>query len=1124
MSLDSLLKLGDLSKNLSKIKSQIQEGSRRVFLSGLAGSGKSFLLAYLYQDLRLPILLITLHPEESAKIYDDLCTFLGKDSVSYFPEREVLPYEFRTPHTEVIGERLLALYDLVFKKNVVVVATIRSVMEKTIPPDLFKDNCINLKVGQDYDVEELVHKLVVLGFNRLPQVEEVGSFSLRGGILDVFPYSMEDPIRMEFFGETLDSLREFSVITQRTIERINQAVILPKREFLIADEQLEEYLSKLESSLADKLREKISFYQEVPGLEWLAGLFGLPRASLLDYLPDSCIIFLDELSSLQEEIEYLKEQTQKLYEEARKKEEVAPSPAVIWESPEDLRQKVDRFRILENVSLREKGKKTVDLLMSGQEAFHSRVSLLKRRIKEYTGQGFSVHIFCDNESQKNRLLELLDQDSLDIKTEIGFLGSGFTFPELKLVVLSDHEIFSRQIRATRKPRFKEGLALSSYSALSDGDFVVHIDFGIGRYAGLKNITVDGRKRDCLLILYQGDDKLYVPIEEFNRVHKFIGKEGEPPISRLGGTSWERLKRKTKKAIQEMAKELIELYAERKAKPGFAFSVDDLWMAELESSFPYEETSDQIKAIKDIRSDMEKPIPLDRLVCGDVGYGKTEVGIRAAFKCVMDGKQVAVLVPTTILAQQHLLTFTGRLKDLPVRVEMLSRFKSRKEQKKIVEDLKKGRVDVVIGTHRLLQKDIQFNDLGLVIIDEEQRFGVAHKEKLKKLKRLVDVLTLTATPIPRTMQLSLYGAKDLSVINTPPKERLPIHTEISKFDPELITDAVLKETARGGQVYFVHNRVQSIESMRRFLSELLPEIRIGVAHGQMNERSLEKVMISFLDGKYDLLLATSIIESGLDIPRVNTLIVNRADRFGLADLYQLRGRVGRSNQKAYAYLLVPPLRLLTPEAKKRLKAIQQFTELGSGFYLALRDLEIRGAGNLLGPQQHGFIQEVGFDLYCRLLEEAVKELKGEEIVKRPEVKLSLDLDLYIPEEYIPSPQQRVEIYQRIADAKNSGDLGRIEEELKDRFGEVHPQVMDILTLAEAKLIGENKGITRISMRKGLLEIEFHPEKGMKKEYVEKISRELNYPLAFPSDRRFKIKLSQGKEENQASFVKKVLQKL
>jgi transcription-repair coupling factor (superfamily II helicase) len=456
--------------------------------------------------------------------------------------------------------------------------------------------------------------------------------------------------------------------------------------------------------------------------------------------------------------------------------------------------------------------------------------------------------------------------------------------------------------------------------------------------------------------------------------------------------------------------------------------------------------------------------------------------------------------------------------------MLSRFKGRKEQKAIIEDLEKGLVDIVIGTHRLLQKDIQFKDLGLVIVDEEQRFGVAHKEKLKRLRILVDVLTLTATPIPRTMQLSLYGARDLSIINTPPKERVPIHTEISKFDPELIIEAILRELAREGQVYFVHNRVQSIESMRRLLSDLLPEIRIGVAHGQMNEKTLEKVMLSFLEREYDLLLATSIIESGLDIPNVNTLIINRADRFGLADLYQLRGRVGRSNQKAYAYLLVPPLRTLTPEAKKRLKAIQQFTELGSGFYLALRDLEIRGAGNLLGHQQHGFIQEVGFDLYCQLLDEAVKELKGEKIVKRPEVKLSFDLNLYIPKEYIPFPQQRVEIYQKIADAKNSEALQEIQDELTDRFGKINPQVMDILTLAQARLIAEKKGIIRISLKKNVLVIGFNPEKKMGRKDIEKISAKLNHPVEFSSDKGLKITLKQWKEKNQADFIKKVLQKV
>ena len=1122
MALSSLLKLVDSSPSFKKIKNQIQKGSKRVYLSGLAGSGKAFLLAYLYSSLRSPLLVITSSLEEATKTYDDLCTFLGKDSVSFFPEWEVLPYEFLTPHSEIIGARLLTLYDLIFKKDVVVVATVRSILEKTTPPEVFKNNCINLKLGEDYDLDSLVQKLVDLGFDRLPQVEEVGSFSLRGGILDVFPYSVENPIRMEFFGETLNSLREFSVVSQRTIKKIEHSVILPKREFLITDEQVEENLSRLESTQADKLREKISFFQEIPGLEWLAGLFDLPRASLLDYITQNSIIFLDELT-LEQEIEYIKEETKKLHQEAERREEVAPSPVTLLENSEALSKKINYYQILENIPLREKGKEIINLHMSEQEVFHSRASLLKGRIKEYEEQGFSVYILCDSQSQRRRFTELIDLDLPGLKTEIGFLNSGFTFPELKLVILSDHQIFSRYFRPRRK-RFKEGMALSSYSALSQGDFVVHVDFGIGKYDGLKSITVDGRKRDCLLILYQGSDRLFVPIEEFNRVHKFVGKEGNPHISRLGGASWERLKKKTKKAIQDMARELIELYAERKAKPGFAFSQDGLWMAELESSFAYEETPDQLLAIKNLKSDMEKPTPMDRLVCGDVGYGKTEVGIRAAFKCVMDGKQVAILVPTTILAQQHLMTFTERLKDFPIKVEMLSRFKSRKEQKKIVEDLKKGKVDIVIGTHRLLQKDIEFKDLGLAIIDEEQRFGVAHKEKLKKLKKSVDVLTLTATPIPRTMQLSLYGARDLSIINTPPKERLPIHTDISKFDSELIAEAVLKEIDRGGQVYFVHNRVQSIESIRRFLSDLLPQIKIGVAHGQMKEKSLERVMLSFLQGEYDLLLATSIIESGLDIPRVNTLIINRADRFGLADLYQLRGRVGRSDQKAYAYLLVPPLRILNPDAKKRLKAIHQFTELGSGFYLALRDLEIRGAGNLLGPQQHGFIQEVGFDLYCRLLDEAVKELKGEKIVKRPEVKLSFDLDLFIPEGYVSSPQQRVEIYQKIADAKTREDLKEIEYELSDRFGKLHPQVLDILTLAEAKLIAESKEVKRITLKGGVLGIDFDPEKEINKKEIEKIRKKLNYPLEFSVKRGLRITVRQDKELNQAGFVKKVLQNI
>ena len=1125
MALLRILKLADSSASFSRIRDGLNQGEKVINISGLAGSGKALLLAHLKKNLDLPFLVITAKPEEALKMYDDLVPFLGQKTTRLFPAWEILPYEMKIPDSEVVGKRLETLYDLATSKNIIAISTVRSCLEKTILPEDLKKKTIRLKVGENADIELLSQQLSGLGFRRFPQVEEVGSYSIRGGIVDVFPYSYPDPIRIEFFGDQIESVRKFAISDQRSIQKIDSALILPSREVLISDAKLEECLSKLRPKQAQSLSEKIRFYDEVPGLEWLASLFELPQAKILNYLPFDCVIFLDEPSLIQNESEQIQTETEHLFWEAEKREEAVPEPEVLFDHVEAFLNQVHQFQVIENLSLGE-ARKSINLGMMEPESFGGSLDLLRSAIRNHKTQSQKVYIFCDNLGQRDRLSELLDHDAEGVNLEVGLLNSGFSFPEIDLVALTDHQIFSRYFRRRRKRRFNEGVALSSYSALSVGDFVVHIDFGIGKYAGLESLLVDQRKRECLKLLYQGEDKLYVPIEEFNRVHKFVGKEGSPTLSRLGGTSWEKLKRRTKKAIQDMAQELIELYAVRKAKPGFAFSSDSTWQKELEASFIYEETPDQLSAIDAIKQDMEKEIPADRLICGDVGYGKTEVAIRAAFKCVMDGKQVAVLVPTTILAFQHFVTFGERLREYPVQVEMLSRFKSRKEQKEIVRDLKEGKVDVVIGTHRLLSNDMEFKDLGLVIIDEEQRFGVAHKEKLKKLRRLVDVLTLTATPIPRTFQLSLFGARDMSIINTPPKDRLPIHTEIVRFDKELIADAILREVDRGGQVYFVHNRVQTIEAMYRFLKTLVPQVRIAIAHGQMDERLLEKVMLDFLDHRYDCLLVTSIIESGIDIPTVNTIIINRADKFGLAQLYQLRGRVGRSGTKAYAYLLIPKVKLLNPTARKRLKALEQFTQLGSGFHLALRDLEIRGAGNLLGLQQHGFIEEVGFDLYCRLLDEAVRELKGEKIQKQPEVKMEFDLDLYIPQLYIPDSQQRVEIYRKLSEAKSVEEVKQIETELLDRFGKPKKEVKDLLEFTCAKITASSKGISRLSLKKEILMIEFAPDKKMGRNQIEDLSRKIRLPLEFKVDQSVKlyVKLKAVPFEKKANFVKNLLLKL
>ena len=1124
MAISEILKRADSSESFQKAKNLLASEEKKVSVTGLSGSGKSLFLAYLKKELSSPLVVIASNPEESWKIYEDLISFLGEEEVRLFPSWEILPYEFKIPHSEVIGRRLETLYDLVLRQNPIVVTTIRACLEKTILPADLKKKSITLKIGQGAEIERLSRQLHDLGFKRYPQVEEIGTFSIRGGIIDVFPYSSSDPIRIEFFGDQIESLRTFAVMDQRSLQKIDSALILPKREFMISDEEIEERLSKLRKDQADRLREKINFHEEVPGLEWLATLFSLPQAQIWDFLSSGSVIFLDEPSILEGELDHIYQETEKLFTEAEVRGESVPEPQKLWDKPESFFEKIDRFKTITHLSLGEK-KDAVNLRMKEPEVFGGNVDLLKSSIKTYQTEGEKVFIFCDNLGQRDRLIELLDPNAERITWEVKNLSGGFSFPEINLVVLTDHQIFSRYFWRRRKRRFNEGMALSSYSALQVGDFVVHIDHGIGRYAGLETLEVDERKRECLKLVYQGDDKLFVPIEEFNRVQRFVGKEGAPALSKLGGTAWENLKKRTRKAIQDMAQELISLYAERKAKPGFAFSPDTVWQKELEESFIYEETPDQLIAIDAVKKDMEQNTPADRLICGDVGYGKTEVAIRAAFKTVMEGKQVAVMVPTTILAFQHFFTFSERLKSFPVNVEMLSRFKSPPERKEVIRGMKEGKIDIVIGTHRLIQRDVHFKDLGLLVIDEEQRFGVAQKEKIKRLRRLVDVITLTATPIPRTLQLSLFGARDMSVINTPPKDRLPIHTEIVEFDKKLIADAILREVDRGGQVYFVHNRVQTIEAMYEFLKDLTPQIRIAVAHGQMDEIMLEKVMLDFLDHQYDVLLVTSIIESGIDIPSVNTIIINRADRFGLAQLYQLRGRVGRSNVRAYAYLLIPKVKLLSSTARKRLKALEQFTQLGSGFHLALRDLEIRGAGNLLGPQQHGFIEEVGFDLYCRLLDEAVKELKGEKVERLPEVKMEFDLDIYIPESYVSDSQQRVEIYKKLSEAKSSEEVAGVEAEIVDRFGNPPKEAEDLLNFTCAKIKASRLGISRLVLKKDTLILEFSAEKKIGKKEIENMREKISLPLEFAVDGAFRVFVGLNRtDEKKSLFVKNLLQRL
>ncbi|MFC1682934.1 transcription-repair coupling factor [Candidatus Zixiibacteriota bacterium] len=1118
MPLKEIQQIADRAPSFERILQAYRQGQRRLEVTGLGGSSKALLVSFLHRQLQVPVLTVTARPNEAEELLDDLTAVLGE--AYFFQAWDALPYEPSPPSTEVLASRIETVAALSQGNKPALVTTIRALMQPTIAPNLLRESTILLKTGSAELRETLLGRLVALGFERLPLVEDVGQFSVRGGIMDIFPHGCENPYRVEFFGDEIESIRQFDVFSQRSIGQRDQARILPRSELLVSAEDLER-ISKTAPG-----RESLALMGEDPsfhGLQWVSSLFPELTANLLKHLPPETLVVLDSPDEIWGEAEKLVEEAEREFDRQEADEKIVP-PGELYETANDIEDQLERFQLIVHRPL---GGAEIDAGILEQEPLGGELKRLREKLAEFARDGYKSFILCDNTGQAQRLEELLEEPPPGLQIKVGALHGGFVFPEARLAVFTDHQIFNRYRRRHRFSKFRGGATISSYSALSPGDFVVHIDYGIGKYHGLEKVTVDQRHIDCLVVLYRDDDRLYVPIDQLKRVQKYIGGDhGPPALSRLGGTAWEKVKSRTKKAIRDMTRELIQLYAEREAKQGYTFAEDTVWQKELEASFIYEETPDQITAIDAIKKDMESASPMDRLVCGDVGYGKTEVAIRAAFKAVTGGKQVAVLTPTTILAQQHLTTFADRLADYPVNVAMLSRFKTRKEQAKILEKLKAGSIDIVVGTHRLVQKDVVFKDLGLVIVDEEQRFGVAHKERLKQLRRLVDVLTLTATPIPRTLYMSLMGARDLSVINTPPKARHPIRTEFLEFNETAIGEAILREVDRGGQIYFVHNRVQSIEAMAHMVSRAAPQIRIGIAHGQMPERTLESTMLKFLHGEYDCLVATTIIENGLDIPNVNTIIINRADALGLAQLYQLRGRVGRSHHLAYAYLLTPPFKTLSAIARKRLSALREFTALGSGFQLAMRDLEIRGAGNILGSQQHGFIAAVGFDLYCQLLDEAVRELKGEKIAAAPEPRLYLKVDAFIPDAYIPDEGQKVALCQRLSRAASLRAIDEIRQEMIDRYGQVPDSAQALLDVVAVSLLAREKGIDLVAMQDEGLLLEYRSECVPTAKEITGILDRAEGDLQFLSGDSFAIRMPMpsGSQVDRLTFIKKTLQNL
>ena len=1138
-------------------------------VSGVDDCQRLHLAAALQRKTGRPLLFITSSGPGAQRAAEDLNHLLGGGAMA-FPAREVSFLRAAAASRDLAMRRLEALGMASTGQLKALVAPVDALLDRLMPRARFLKGVFTVREGMRLDPGEMIEKLVEAGYERVDVTEARGQCALRGGILDVYPVGQPNALRLEFFDDEVDSLRDFDVMTQRSIARRKEAAIYPAGEILLnvleaqaAAERLEAALSAARGGDAqpvDRQREIEKEFDLMPyeqffellgeeDPEALPSMFDLsarqdgppakPRAeepsikregpartalarnfahrldalksghatdamqsifhliypesrTLLDYLDDP-IVVMDQPERLRERTDNRVLEFQEQFKTALSRDEAMPAQAELLFSYDQVLPALDDRAVVTLTPFTRatpdfRPKALIKVNGLGASAYQGNMRELARDLEKWRKDGWSVAMMAGGVARGQRLNRTLFDFNFDAPFAenppealspgepliLPFsLSRGFLYPDIKLAVVAEGDIFGVS-KQRREQKTRSGDKMSAFTDLQVGDYVVHENHGIGRYMGTVRLASEGTLRDFLHIQYMGSDKLYVPTDQMDRVQKYIGQEGESPrLNRLSGGEWQRQKAKVRSSIHEIAGELVKLYAARTAANGYAFAADTPWQRQFEDSFEYEETPDQLQAIEDIKKDMEKPQIMDRLLCGDVGYGKTEVAIRAIFKCVMDGKQAALLAPTTILVQQHFATMTNRFHGFPVKIATLSRFSTAAEQKKTIDLLAAGEMDVVIGTHRLLGKDVSFKNLGLLVVDEEQRFGVKHKESIKQMKKNVDVLTLSATPIPRTLHMSMVGIRDMSLLQTPPDERYPVQTYVVEYSDALVRDAILRELSRGGQVYVLHNRVQTIEAMYARIKKLVPEARIAVGHGQMREQALEDVMLDFYEGKYDVLLCTTIIEAGLDVPRANTLIVCDADRFGLSQLYQLRGRVGRSNKLAYAFLTVSPNKVLTESADKRLSAIREFTEFGSGFRVAMRDLEIRGTGNLLGAEQSGHMSTVGYDLYVKMIEEAVRELRGDQSMGDIQTKVEIKVDAYLPGEYVRNDVTRVEVYKKIASVGSKAAREDLIEELIDRFGDPARPVMNLIEIAHLKNLCQRLGIDLVTARGGAIIMRFSP---------------------------------------------------